>query len=122
MNKLLATLLILCSGPVWAEWILIGTRGEPGTLEYGEIFYDPSTIRGREIKKFWTKTAYLYATLKTLHETDCREQKIRSLQTSSYMNDSSGKLINQTPVPSPWVYIAPDNGYAELIKLVCGKK
>ena len=122
MKKLLATLLILCAGPVWAEWILIGTNGEPGTLEYEEIFYDPSTIRGREIKKFWTKTAYSNSTYKTLNETDCSEQKIRALQSSSYMNDSSEKLILQVPVPGPWVYIAPDNSWAELIKLVCGTK
>ena len=50
MKKLLATLLILCAGPVWAEWVDYG-KSEDGDRHY----FDPSTIKGRDTKRVWTR-------------------------------------------------------------------
>ena len=55
MRKLLATLLILCAGHVWAEWLPATHVLEDGT----QHFIDPSTIKGTHTKKFWVYAYYV---------------------------------------------------------------
>lgn len=125
MKKLLATLLILCAGPVWAEWVLIAANNDGD-----RIFYDPLTIRGQTIKRTWTKWE-----LKTINdlgmrsgrllvEIDCPNERSRNLQHTTFDEPGlNGKVVNQQTISSPqWEYVEPGSVFATVFKTVCGKK
>lgn len=124
MKKLLATFLILCATPVWAEWVLHSTTA------HGVFFYDPTTIRGDNLKRVWQKTNFIKPTketktlsINTLEEIDCNEGKIRLLQSQSYSGkDLTGEITGATTTPWDWRYIPPNTPSSEVFQLVCKKK
>lgn len=124
MKKLLATLLILCAGPVWAEWVLYGDTGST------KHFFDPSTIRGTTLKKAWTKMEYKtpgkddWLSVRRLIEFDCSDEKLRHLQISVFDGPNlTGRVLETMTLRNPeWVYAAPGTTNASVIKIVCGKK
>jgi hypothetical protein len=110
MKKLLATLLILCAGPVWAEWVLYGVSGS------SKHFIDPSTIRGTTLKKAWTKTEFEtpdkdgWLSMRRLIEFDCSDEKLRTLQFDAFDGPNlTGRILEtMTFRDNEWSYAAPE--------------
>ena len=124
MKKLLATLLILCAGPVWAEWFQYGDSGS------SKYFIDPSTIRGTTLEKAWTKVENEtpdedgWLSVRRLIEFDCSDEKERLLQFSAFDGPNlTGRVLEaHTYRDSEWVYAAPGTIAASGIEIVCGTK
>jgi hypothetical protein len=125
MKKLLATLLILCAGPVWAEWVLYGVSGS------SKHFIDPSTIRGTTLKKAWGKVEYETPdeldgrlSVRRLIEFDCSDEKLRLLQFTAFDGSNlTGRVVKTMRFRDPeWVYAAPGTIAASGIEIVCGTK
>jgi hypothetical protein len=125
MKKLLATLLILCAGPVWAEWVQysVNDQGE-------KFFFDPSTIRGKTIKKVWMKQELLsknefgWLSYRALNEVDCANERVRSLGATGFSKPKlSGDAVHNFTFPDPsWRYVAPESVDKELFNRTCGTK
>ena len=125
MKELLATLLILCAGPDWAEWVLyeISTDGD------ARFFYDPATVRGENIKRVWDKvelkkpSKFGALSWRAYTEFDCSDGKTRNLQFEAFSKANlGGKTLNSISDPSEWVYVAPQTIEKTLFSKVCGKK
>lgn len=55
LSLALITLLVLRSGPVYAEWVLTGSNGEKGMT----VYVDPDTIRRKgNLVKMWVLSDY----------------------------------------------------------------
>lgn len=125
MKKLLATLLILCAGPVWAEWVMV-MEWQDG----GSHFYDPSTIRGQNIKRVWTRVEIStknnsgWRSTRVLVEIDCPDERYKNLQFTAYDEPGlKGRLVDQRTFSSPeWVYVEPETAFSAIFKIVCRKK
>ena len=123
MNKLLATLLILCAGPVWAEWILAGRT------EQAEYYIDLSTVRGEGIKRIWTKIEMKMVkntkgqSSQVLMELDCQNEKSRTLQASIFAgpNLSGGRVEDYNSRGEDWRYIEPWNFERVVFNYICKK-
>lgn len=124
MKKLLVTLLILCTGPVWAGWVLYEDSGS------SKHFIDPSTIRGTTLKKVWKKTEFEtpgndgWRSFRSFYEIDCSDKKSRLLQLSAFDGPNlTGRVLETyTYRDSEWVYAAPETIMATSIEIVCRKK
>jgi hypothetical protein len=123
MKKLLATLLILCAGPVWAEWV------EYGKSEDGDRYYfDPSTIKGRDTKRVWTrvesatKTPGGWLSARGLEEWDCPNERRRILQLETFLQSNLRQSKDTHSGPFDWLYISPGTFGKNLFNKVCGKK
>ena len=124
----LTTLLLLSTGPVYAEWVAIGSIDD-GTTAYA----DPDTIRRKdETVKMWilfdfktTKTmaGHLMLSIKGQEEYDCDGKRRRVLTFSEfYGNMGDGKEVNSTSGEGTWGPIVPESVVQSLWKFACGKK
>ena len=123
MKKLLATLLILCTGPVWAGWVHYAE-----SIKDNQYFYHPSSIKGKTVKKVWTKDEVLSADLgfrsrRALWEIDCKDEKIRVLSFHKYSEPNlEGEITETLNEPSSWSYVPPDTIIKKLFDITCGTK
>jgi hypothetical protein len=63
------------------------------------------------------------ASMKSLTEYDCQDEKLRKLQITGYSGHmGNGKITRREDIPSRWNYIAPESVGASGFELVCGKK
>jgi hypothetical protein len=125
----LITVLLLSSGPAYAEWVLV-TGDESGTT----VYIDPSTIRRKDaLVGLWTlydsKTVETipegsFLSIKRQKEYDCAEERSRTLAETLFSgNMGKGKvvLIN-TAERSKWQPVQPGSIAQILWKHACGKK
>ena len=128
MKKLLATLLILCAGPVWAEWVEYA-KTEAGNRHY----FDPSTVKGGNIKRAWDKTEFKEPvkgpqgnanSFRTYYEYDCVNEKVKILQLEAFSETNlAGKsLLYRSSEPRNWEYVPPRTIQKTLFDKVCGRK
>ena len=98
----LITLLVLNSGPAYAEWVALGTTDDGMTT-----YADPGTIRRNgDLVKMWAlydfKTRHTvegksYLSYKVLREYDCAEERIRYLAFTFFSGKmGSGKVVPTT--------------------------
>ena len=127
---LLITLLILLwSGPAYAEWVIVSINGEAGVT----VFVDPDTIWRKgdmvtmwELRNFKTvrtaaDTAYL--STKTQTEFDCAEERMRMLEFSMFAgNMGSGDVVLEKADEEKWEPVAPGTVNQALWKRACAKK
>jgi surface-adhesin protein E len=124
----LTTLLLLCTGSVYAEWVAIGSTDD-GTTAYA----DPDTIRRKaEIVKMWilfdfkttqTVAGHLVLSIKGQEEYDCDGKRRRVLTFSEFSgNMGGGQEVNSTPGEGTWVPVAPEGVVQTLWTFACGKK
>lgn len=125
MNKLLATLLILGAAPVWAEWVLYDNSID-GNVRF---FYDPSTVKGGNIKRAWDKAELKTPmesgalSFRSYNEIDCVKEKIRVLQLEAFSKaELAGKTVGSFSEPTGWDYVAPNTIEKRLFNIVCGTK
>lgn len=126
MKKLLATVLILCAGPIWAEWLPATHVLEDGT----QYFIDPSTIKGTHTKKFWIysnngskSNVSEGQSTRDYMEIRCDDDEFRSIQRHTFSGkDLTGKILGTYDHLIDWGPIPPNSLIAHFQTLVCGKK
>lgn len=131
---LLITLLVLSSGPAFAEWVAVGGDEQLGLT----IYINPDTMsrNGNQVtmwilydfKTLQTKEAgYSFLSAKVQREYDCAKERTRLLAITNYSDKmGSGKVVfNSNFDEQKWVPVAPlePGTIAEdLWKLACGKQ
>ncbi len=123
MKKLLATLLIVFAGPSLAQWVMFENTDDGNA----RVFYDPSKIRGAEIKRVWLKVEFSkprddIRSMRMLQELNCVSEQGRLLQVTAFEKADLDGLGSTDNSPGAWSYIAPDTVESSLFTLVCRKK
>src|SRR3989441_12570990 len=127
--RLLITLLVLSSGPVYAEWVLVSGDDEAGLT----VYVDPDTIRSkRNLVKMLSlidyKTIQIIAgdsllSIQRQNEYDCAEERTRMLAFTWFSgNMGSGKVVYSTPDEQQWEPVIPRSINRTLWKVACSKK
>jgi len=122
-------LLLLSSGPAYAEWVLYGTTNEG----MHTIYVDPDTIRRKgDLVKMWVLTDFTTAvtvegsgilSVKTQEEYDCQEERKRTLASTFFSGHMGSRTVNYSNVDEgKWAPVAPDSVTQGLWKLACAKK
>jgi hypothetical protein len=125
----LITLLVLSSGPAYAEWMPIGGDAQEGTT----IYVDLSTVRRNgDLVKVWymldyetvrTVLQFSYLSRKSQAQIDCAEERIRNLAATLFSgNKGNGKLVHTDSDEGEWAPVAPESVGEVLLNLVCRKK
>jgi len=126
---LLLIVLVLSSGPVYAEWVL--TSGDDVTGL--KVYVDPDSIRRKgNLAKMWQ--LYDYKTVQTVagdsllsikryNEFDCTEERTRMLAYTWFSgNMATGKVVYSTPDEQNWEPVVPRTINRTLWKVACDKK
>jgi hypothetical protein len=124
----LITLLVLSSGPAYAEWVAIGYSESLGGYT---VYVDPDTIRRkRDLVKVWTLTDYTtiqtvadtsFLSSKAQNEFDCAEERQRELAVtwfSGNMGNGNGVWTNSDE--TTWRPVAPGSVGQGVWKFACG--
>jgi hypothetical protein len=126
---LLITLLLLSSGPAYAEWVKVSDSDEAGMT----VYVDPATIRrNRNLVKMWqfydyktvqTVAGIGFLTAKEQWEFDCAEERSRVLALTEFSgNLGSGTVVYTNSQVGKWQPVAPSSLGQLLWKFACGKK
>ena len=124
----LITLLVLSSGPAYAEWVVVGSTDD-GMMAYA----DPDTIRRKgEMVIMWSLFDFQIMqyvegipslSKKGQSEYDCAEERLRLLALVEYAgNLEKGKVVYTDSIAQPWQPIVPRSVDHALWKVACGKK
>lgn len=124
----LTTLLVLSSGPAYAEWVSVGSTDDGMTA-----YADPDTIRRKgEMVKMWSLFDFQIMqyvegisslSKKGQSEYDCAEERLRLLALVEYAgNLGKGKVVYTDSIEQPWQPVVPRSVDQALWKLVCDKK
>jgi hypothetical protein len=127
-RTLLIALLMLSSGPAYAEWMSLGSN-ESGTTVYA----DPVTMRREgdlvkmlvlfDFKRKQTKVDISYLSAKAEMEYDCAEQRFEGHVVLYYSgNMGNGQLLDRSSGKGRWLRASPGSLDHDLWKLACGKK
>jgi len=125
----LITLLMLCSGPVYAEWVSVSVIDQAGVT----IYVDSETIRRKgdrvnvweliDYKTIQTMAGTSYLSARVQREYDCVGDLQRTLaQTKLSGNMGSGKVILTDSDEQKWEPVDPGSIGKRLWKFACGKK
>jgi hypothetical protein len=126
---LLIALLVLSSGPAYAEWVEIGTTDDGMT-----VYADPDTIRRKgELVKMWalydfknihTVEGKSYLSYKVQREYVCAEERTRYLAFTFFSgNMGSGKVVPTTSDEQQKSEpVQPDSISFTLFKAACAKQ
>jgi len=125
----LMILLVLSSGPAYAEWVLTSGNDDAGLT----VYVDPATIRRKgNLVKMWQlhdyKTVQTVAgdsllSIKRYNEYDCAEERTRMLAYTWFSdNMGSGKVVYSTPDEQEWEPVTPRSINRTLWKVACSKK
>ena len=124
----LITLLVLSSGPVYAEWVRIG-RSQTGTTAY--VQSDSIRRKGDMVKMchlfdYMTVRSYLDETFlsnKMQSQFDCTEERFRILSGTRFSgNMASGKVVYSYSGEGKWVPVVPESVSQILFDIACGKQ
>jgi hypothetical protein len=125
---LLLTLLVLSSGPAYAEWMSLGAS-DSGTTVYA----DPTTIRREgdlvkmlvlfDFKTKQSKADVSYLSAKAQMEYDCAGQRFEG-HAVLYFSDNmgNGRLLDRSSGKGKRLRASPGSLDHDLWKLACGKK
>jgi hypothetical protein len=125
---LLITLLMLSSGPAFADWMSLG-ESDSGTSVYADL----ATMRPEAgLVKMWvlfdfktirTKEGVSYLSAKAHMGYDCAEQRYEGLEVMYFSgNMGNGNVLDRSSGKGKWLRISPDSLDLSLWKLACGKK
>ena len=128
----LITLLWLCVGPLYAEWVDVGGKVAKGLTVY-TVYVDTDSIRRRgDIVSLWAVFDYMsiqsivggpWLSSKTRREYDCVEERVRLLGYMTFSgNMGSGEAVYSNSDQSTWQPMAPDSIDRKLWEVVCSGK
>lgn len=121
-------LLVLSSGPAYAEWVrALNNQTDP------TLYVDSDTIRrDGTVVKWWelldyktvqTVAGLSFLSMKVLREYDCAGEQIRVLAMADFSgNMANGKVVFTDFAQSNWVPVQPESMGQALWKFVCGKE
>jgi hypothetical protein len=123
---LLITLLVLSSGPAYAEWVEFAKNDQLGATMY----VDPDTIRRTgDLVKMWSLLDYKtvqtssggsYLSTKEQSEYDCTEERERLKAFAAFSGSmGSGTVVSLNPTEDKWVPVAPDSSGQAMRKFAC---
>lgn len=126
---LLIMFLVLDSGHVYAEWVLVSGDDAAGLA----VYVDPATIRRNgNLAKMWQlydyKTVQTVAgdsllSMKRFNEYDCMKERTRMLGYTWFSgNMGNGTVVYSTTEQQPWEPVVPRSINRSLWKAACGKK
>jgi surface-adhesin protein E len=126
---LLLTLLVLSSGPAYAEWVLI-FAGEQGMTVYA----DPDTIRQHgKLVNMWSLYDFkieqyvrgvLLLSSKGHVEYDCAQERLRGLAVTEFSgNKGNGTVVYSDSYEGKWIPVEPHpNSVVRILwKVACSK-
>ena len=110
----LITLLVLSSGPAYAEWVSIGANNQRGRT----VYTDPDTIHLKgDVVTMWSLIDYKtiqrkgstsYLSYKVQTEYDCAEERIRKLASTFFSgNMGSGDVVYSITKEGKWQQVEP---------------
>jgi hypothetical protein len=127
---LLITLLVLSSGPAYAEWVKVGSSESEGGIT---VYADPDTIR-RKVDRVTMWELYDYKTVqieagmsissfKKQSEYDCTEERTRMLSAMDFSgNMGKGNVVSSDSTEDKWEPVEPGSVTRGLWKIACSKK
>lgn len=126
---ILITLLLVSSGPAYAEWVLVEKNNE---LEEGMTVYtDPATIlRKGDLVKMWTMHDFTtiqtspsssYLSTKVQKQFDCTQQRARLLAFTEFSgNMGTGTVgFSASPDENNWIPVEPGTINQALWEVAC---
>ena len=124
----LITLLVLNSGPAYAEWVAIGYSESLGGYT---VYVDPDTIRRKgDLVKVWALTDYTtlqtvgdssFLSSKAQNEFDCAEERQRELAVTWFSgNMGTGNGVWTNSDETKWRPVAPGSVGQGVWKFACG--
>ena len=127
---LLTTIVALCHGPVYAEWVAVISSESSGGYT---VYVDPGTIRhegdGVEMWELYdhktrgTQDGYSFLSFKKRNEYGCAEERLRTLATTYYSGSmGNGRLVSSKPDQGKWKRVPPGSVGEALWKVACNKK
>jgi hypothetical protein len=126
---LLITLLVLSSGPAYAEWVAIGEDAQEGVTLYVDLY---TVRRNEDLVKMWYLLDYKtvqtvlqdsYLSKKTQAQLDCAEERIRSLAATIFSgNIGTGKVVYTDSDEGKWAAVVPGSLGQIMWNLACGKQ
>ena len=124
----LIALLVLSSGPAYAEWVLVDANNSGET-----VYVDPDTIRRKgDLVKMWA--LYDFKTIQAVWDTsffsresqreyDCIEERTRRLALTYFSgNMGSGTVVYSDADEQKWEPVQPGSVGEALRKVACDKK
>jgi hypothetical protein len=127
---LLITLLVLSSGPAYAEWVAVISSESSGGYT---VYVDPDAIRHEEDGvEMWelydhkargTKDGFSFSSFKKRNEYGCAEERLRTLAVMYYSGSmGSGMLVSSNSDQGKWKRVPPGSVGEALWKVACDKK
>lgn len=121
-------LLLLSSGPAYAEWVQVGAT-DHGMMT---VYADPDTIRRKgELVKMWSlydfKTEQYvlgvpFLSSKAQIEYDCADERLRGLAGAEFSgNMGKGTVVYTNSSEGKWIPVEPQGVVQALWKVACGK-
>jgi hypothetical protein len=126
---LLITLLVLSSGPAYAEWVAVGGNDQIGMTTY----LNPDTIRRKgDLVKVWqlndfktvqTVDGNSFLSTKKQREFSCAEERTRVLAATQFSgNMGNGTVVSVNSNEQKWEPVVPESIGQTLWEFACGKK
>ena len=128
----LITLLVLSSGPVYAEWVAVEeTYQDPGLRT---VYFDPDSIRReRNLATLWllmdfrwmqgNRSPSRFLSTKTQKQYDCAEKRLRLLAFTEFSRPmGTGIPADGYVDKGNWVRVEPDSMSLALWEVACGKE
>ena len=123
------TLLVLSSGPAYAEWVKVSDSDEAGKT----VYVDPTTIRrNSNLVKMWqsydfktvqTLGSIRFLTAKEQWEFDCAEERSRVVARKEFSgNMGSGTMVSTNSQVGKWVPVIPGSMGQTVWKAACEKQ
>ena len=125
----LITLLLLSSGPAYAEWVSIGANNQRGRT----VYTDPDIIRLKgDVVTMWSLNDYRtrqtmgstsYLSYKVETEYDCAEERIRTLASTFFSgNMGSGEVVYSISKEGQWQLLEPGSLGQSEWEVACDKE
>lgn len=132
-RRLLITLVLLSSGPAYAEWVSVGEKVEEGLTVY-TVYLDPDTIsRNGDVVKVWalmdfktiqTEPLPPHLSVKSQREFDCTEERVRLLALTAFTGNmgSGNKVYSYSDSKDQGTPVEPGSVAQGLWKVACNKQ
>jgi hypothetical protein len=125
----LITLLLLSSGPAYAEWLKVSENDDAGKT----VYVDQATIRrNSNLVKMWQFYDYKtvqtvggnrFLTAKEQWEFDCAEERSRVVARKEFSgNMGSGTMVFTNSQVGKWLPVIPDSIGRTVWEIACNKK
>lgn len=126
---LITLLILLCSGPVYAEWVKVSDDTQGDMTAYVK----PDTVRrNEEMVRMWVlfdfKTMQpvsdqTYLSIKGQLEYDCDGERQRTLTGTNFSgNMGGGRAVGSTSREGTWRPVLQESVAQDLWEFACGKK